>query len=297
MTRWSLIGCTFAFLTACKPDSMMDAPQERLALAGARLAAVRVESQKAVARSREKILAAEESTETSIASADEAEAALQDARLELQTLEETFATYRHTYRTKLRDEVLETSFPEVTLQGGRQLKDFQVRTIENATVRYASSESTGQIPLLEIPPEVASFLRLSEEAADRARFPELVPPRESDTDIDVTAAKTADETEKLAAESATAGNRQRIRAAKVRLKADYERREQQLRATLKELDNSRVKLATKRRRHQEYNDFNRTNVRDRAIGNLSRSIAKIDQRSRVIYEKMNTLRDLMKKNR
>ena len=52
--------------------------------------------------------------ESSVASADEIGAALQDARLELQTLEEEFASYRHTYRTKLRKDVLETTFEEVT---------------------------------------------------------------------------------------------------------------------------------------------------------------------------------------
>ena len=295
VTRWSAIGCVLYFFVACKPEATLDASRERSKRADSKLTIIRLESQKTVAMGKEKLLALQESKESSIVVADEAEAALEDAKFELQTLKEEFATYRNTYRTKLRTDILETVFPDVIISGGRQLTDFRVKSIKDAEMAYMSNETMGRIPLAEIPPVVGDFLRVTEETEDREIFPELVPRRESDISAE----------EKLARKKAdgTMGKEQReaelqkIRNTKARLKNIYANRERELKAMLDSLDDSRVKLSTKRRRHQEYNEFHRTNVRDKAIANLSKSITKIDKRSRLTYKKINLLRDLMRKNR
>ena len=297
MTRWPVIGCILIFFVACQPDTALDAPNERIARADARLTKIRLESQKAVARSKEKILAVYEATGIAVASADGAEATLEDAKLELETLVEEFATYRHAYRSKLRTDLLEIAFPEMTLSGGQQLTQFRVRNIENAMVSYSSSEKIGRMPLVELPRPIVEFLRLAEEAKDLEAFPELIPRRESDIDLDAEAALALKDTENFLENSGPDAEQQKIRNAKAKLKTIYEDREKELKSMLDSLDTARVSLSAKRRRHQDYNEYHRTNVRDSAIASLSRSIAKIDQRSRSVYEKINVLRDLMQKNR
>ncbi len=299
VARSAAIGFTLIFLAACQPDTLLEIQMERIAEADAKLTKVRLESQVVVARSKEKKLAVEEAVESSISRADEVEAALQDARLELQTLEEEFVSYRNSYRTKLRADVLETTFPEVTLSKERTFKNFRIRLIENAEIHYTSNNSTGRIPFSfsDAPPEIASFLRLAEEAQDRAAFPELVPRRESDINTEAEAARSIGELQDLVNNPNIKAGDQQIREAKKQLEAVYENREKQLKNILRNLDKTRIELATKRRRHREYNEYHHTNIRDRSINKLSRSIMKIDQRSEVIYEKINLLRETMQKNR
>jgi len=238
---------------------------------------------------------AKETTEASVAKSDEMEAALQNAKLEIQTLKEDFAIYRHAYRTKLRKDSPKVIFPEMKISEELTLNNFRIRSIENGEICYLSNDGFGRIPLSNAPQDIVDFLHLAEEAKDRAIFPEIASRRVSDFDMKAETTFLVKEAESTASNLQT--ERQRMRDAKIHLKTAYEKREKELMQMSRDLDKVRISLTTKRNRHREYNEYYKTNIRDRAIGNLSKSIAKIDKRSRVIYEKVDEIRDLMRKYR